>query len=164
LGEAVLGINPKLGRLVTKEEAIDHAKRCRDAGLVHMIDRNKLDTVWLGVKPGKKLLTICNCSPCCCLWGMIPQLTPTIGDKVKKMDGVNVKVTDLYAGCGTCAQEICFVDAIHLMDGRAEINSACRGCGQCVEVCTNDAIELTLEDFSFIESTIEQISNLVELD
>ena len=72
LGEAALGINPEFGRLASKEEALAYVRRCRDAGLVHMIGRNKLDTVWLGVDPGHKLLTICNCCPCCCLWKMLP--------------------------------------------------------------------------------------------
>jgi hypothetical protein len=67
LGEAALGINPRLGRGVTKREALEHIRRCREAGLVHLIGRNKLDTVWLGVGPGDKLLTICHCCPCCCL-------------------------------------------------------------------------------------------------
>ena len=60
LGEATLGINPQLGRRVTKEEALEHLKKCQDAGLVHMVGRNLLDKQWLGVKPGEKLLSICN--------------------------------------------------------------------------------------------------------
>ena len=72
LGEAVLGINPKLGRRVNKQEALSHIRRCRDAGLVHTIGRNKLDTVWMGVGPGTRLFTICNCCPCCCFWGILP--------------------------------------------------------------------------------------------
>ncbi|HSJ53435.1 MAG TPA: 4Fe-4S ferredoxin, partial [Anaerolineae bacterium] len=68
LGEAAAGINPALGHPVSREEALAHVRRCREAGLVHMVGRNKLDTLWLGVGPGQKLLTICNCCPCCCLW------------------------------------------------------------------------------------------------
>lgn len=41
LGEAASGINPQLGRCVTKEEALEHVRRCRKAGLVHLIGRNK---------------------------------------------------------------------------------------------------------------------------
>ena len=145
LGEAVLQINPALGRLVSKEEALAHARRCREAGLVHLIGRNKLDTVWLGAGPGDRLMTICNCCPCCCLWRMIPQLDPAIGAKVTRMPGVNVTVTDRCAGCGTCAAGICFVDAIRLVDGRATISDACRGCGRCVEACPNEAIALTID-------------------
>ena len=56
MGEAIEGINPELGRRVTKEEAHEHARNCREAGLVHLIGRNKLDAQWLGVSPGEKLL------------------------------------------------------------------------------------------------------------
>jgi len=79
LGEAVLNINPAFGRRVSKEEALEHVRRCREAGLVHLIGRNKLDTVWLGTGPGEKLLTICNCCPCCCLWLVLPTLHESIG-------------------------------------------------------------------------------------
>jgi len=163
LGEAVLGINPRLGRLVTRDEALEHVRRCREAGLLHMIGRNKLDTVWLGVNPGHKLLTICNCCPCCCLWKMLPDLPPFIGDKVTRMPGVAVTVTDRCVGCGTCTQDVCFADAIHLQDGRAVISDACRGCGRCVQVCPEAAIELTIDDDGFIADTIARISSLVDV-
>lgn len=163
LGKAAEGINPKLGRRVTKEEALAHAKRCREAGLVHLIGRNKLDTLWLGVGPGDKLLTICNCCPCCCLWRVLPHIAPQIGAKVTRMPGVTVTVTDRCAGCGTCTQEVCFVDAIHLVDGRAIINDLCRGCGRCIDVCPQDAIELTVADEGFLEASINRISPLVDL-
>jgi ferredoxin len=163
LGEAVLKINPKLGRLVSKEEALIHVERCRQAGLVHMIGRNKLDTVWLGVNPGEKLLTICNCCPCCCLWKMLPDMHPTIGDKISKMPGIQVTVTDLCAGCGICADGICFVDAIYLEDGVAQISETCRGCGRCVEVCPNQAIKLRVEDPTFLPQTIDQLASVVDV-
>jgi hypothetical protein len=74
LGEAAMKIDKNLGRKVTKEEALDHIRKCREAGLVHLIGRNKLDTVWLKVNPGEKLLTICNCCDCCCLWRILPHV------------------------------------------------------------------------------------------
>jgi ferredoxin len=163
LGEAVLKINPKLGRLVSKDEALAHAERCRQVGLVHMIGRNKLDTVWLGVNPGERLLTICNCCPCCCLWKILPDLNPSISDKVQRMPGVQVTVTDLCAGCGTCTDGICFVDAIKLIAGVAQISEACRGCGRCVEVCPNQAIQLRIGDHTSAFQTIERLSSLVDV-
>jgi ferredoxin len=163
LGEAVLRINPKLGRLVSKDEALTHVERCRQAGLVHMIGRNKLDTVWLGVSPGEKLLTICNCCPCCCLWKILPELHPSIGDKVQRMPGVQVTVTDLCAGCGSCTEDVCFVNAIYLKEGMAQISEACRGCGRCVEVCPNQAIELCIDDQTFASQTIGRISSIVDV-
>jgi NAD-dependent dihydropyrimidine dehydrogenase PreA subunit len=163
LGEAVLNIRSEYGRLVSKDEALEHVRRCREAGLVHMIGRNKLDTIWLGVGPGEKLMTICNCCPCCCLWKMLPQLTPVISNRVTRMDGVSVTVTDRCEGCGTCCNGICFVDAIHLADGRAIIGDECRGCGRCVEVCPNEAIELKIDSGAFVQETIERLAPLVDL-
>jgi Pyruvate/2-oxoacid:ferredoxin oxidoreductase delta subunit len=163
LGEAVLGINPQLGRRVTKVEALEHVQRCREAGLIHLIGRNKLDSVWLGVKPGHKLLTICNCCPCCCLWRAVPQLNPSISGKITKMPGVSVTVTERCEGCGVCTQDVCFVDAIHLEEQRAVISDACRGCGRCVEVCPQQAIELSIRDGRFVERTIERLSPLVDV-
>lgn len=165
LGEAVQGINPKLGRLVTKEEAHEYVRKCREAGLVHLIGRNKLDASWLGVSPGDKLLSICNCCPCCCLWKVLPDMNPKIGRKVTKMPGVDVRVTDACIGCGTCTEEnICFVDAISLIDGRAVISEECRGCGRCVEVCPNDAIELIIDKSKFIGDSIERVSSVVDVE
>ena len=50
MGDAARGINPKLGREVSKDEAREHMRRCREAGLVQMIGRDKVDTVWLGLE------------------------------------------------------------------------------------------------------------------
>lgn len=161
LGEAAMHINPELGRKVTKEEAKEHVRLCREAGLVHLIGRNKLDAVWLNVSPGNKLLTICNCCPCCCLWRMLPYLAPQIGTKVTKMPGVEIKVTDKCVGCRTC-EKVCFVNAIKVTDSHAVISRECRGCGRCVDVCPNKAITISVED-TFEEKAIERIAGLVDI-
>lgn len=162
LGEAVLGINPKLGRRVTKAEALEHVRRCREAGLVHLIGRNKLDTVWLGIGPGDKLLTICNCCPCCCLWRVLPHIAPQIGAKTARMPGVRVTVTERCVGCGTCI-DVCFVDAIRLVNGRAVKSDECRGCGRCVDVCPQQAIEITIANDQYVEESISRLSSLVDV-
>ncbi len=163
LGEAALGINPQLGRRVTKEEALEHVRRCREAGLVHLIGRNKLDTIWLGIGPGDRLLTVCNCCPCCCLWRTLPYLAPQISAKITRMPGVTVEVTDRCIGCGTCTRDVCFVDAIHEVDGHAAISDACRGCGRCVEVCPQNAIEISVENNGFVAESIARIAPLVDV-
>ncbi|MHA1191971.1 MAG: DUF362 domain-containing protein [Promethearchaeota archaeon] len=162
LGEAVHGINPELGRIVSKEEALDHVKKCRDAGLVHMIGRNLLDKQWLGVNPGYKLLSICNCDPCCCLWRISPVLNPKIGKKIQKMVGVNIWVTDKCIGCGTCL-DVCFVNAINLINNQAEISKECRGCGRCVEICPQGAIKLKVDDQTYVSQTIEQLEKIIDV-
>jgi len=163
LGEAVLDINPDLGALVTREQARNHAQRCREAGLVQMIGRNRLDQVWLGAGPGHKLLTICNCCPCCCLYGALPYASPKISRKIHKLPGLEIAVSDLCSGCGLCAEGVCFTDAIQIIDGRAAIGSDCRGCGRCVEICPDGAIEITLEDSKVFRETIDRISKLVDV-
>jgi ferredoxin len=161
MGEAAMKISPELGRKATKEEALEHVRKCREAGLVHLIGRNKLDTVWLNVGPGTRLLTVCNCCPCCCLWRMLPDLAPGIGGKVTKMPGVVVTVTDACKGCGTC-ESVCFVNAITVRDGRAHISEECRGCGRCVDVCPHHAHKVTVEE-DFVEQSIDFLSDLVDV-
>lgn len=163
LGKSVLEINPQLGRLVSKEEALEHLKKCKEAGLVHMIGRNRLDKQWLGVKEGRQLLSICNCCPCCCLWRISPVLSPDIGAKIKKMPGIFFVVNDNCIACGTCTKGICFVDAIKIIDNKAHISESCRGCGRCVDICPQNAIEVKFNDKFSIERVIDEISELVYL-
>jgi ferredoxin len=163
LGEAVKHINPKLGHPVTQEEALAHLQRAREAGLVHMVGRNRIDSVWMGAGPFDKLLTICNCCPCCCLWRVLPNLPDSISDNVTRMPGVSVTVNEECIGCGLCVDS-CFVHAIQINDGRAVISEACRGCGRCVEVCPQQVITLTIADDDFVEQSIARIAPLVNLE
>jgi hypothetical protein len=162
LGKPVLQINSKLGRLVSKEEALEHARRCREAGLVHTIGRNRLDSIWLGATPSEGLMTICNCCPCCCLWGLVTDLTPKISQKITGMPGVQVEISEECTGCGLCSSGICFAEAIKMNNGHAEITLECRGCGRCVEICPEEAISLTIEGEKNIQEIIQRLDSLVE--
>ncbi len=118
LGEAAREIPSKYGELITEEEALEHVEKCKYAGLVRLTGRHRLDTLWLNMGPCRKLLTICNCCPCCCLYRMLPELGPEQGSRIEKMPGVEVEVTDDCVGCEACTEGICFVDAIGI--GRME--------------------------------------------
>ena len=161
LGEPVTHINSKLGRMVSREEALAHLQRCREAGLVHSIGRNRLDSIWLGAAPAEELMTICSCCPCCCLWGLVTDLTPKISHKITRMPGIQVKVTEDCTGCSLCADETCFAEAILVNNGRAEISLECRGCGRCVEICPEDAILLTIDGKQNIQEAINQLDVLM---
>lgn len=161
LGEPVTQINSELGRLVSREEALDHARRCREAGLVHSIGRNRLDSIWLGIEPAEALMTICNCCPCCCLWGLVSDLSPKISRKISRMPGVQVEVTDDCTGCRLCADGTCFAEAILVENGKAEISLECRGCGRCVEICPEDAILLTINGEKNFQEVINRLDNLM---
>jgi NAD-dependent dihydropyrimidine dehydrogenase PreA subunit len=163
LGQAVLDINPALGRRVTREEAHGHVRRCREAGLTHLIGRNKLDTLWLGAGPGDRLLTVCNCCPCCCLWRVLPHVSSGIAERVHRMPGVRIRVSDRCTGCGTCTSGVCFVDGLRLVDGKAVCSDVCRGCGRCVTVCPEGAIGLTIDHEGALDGLVSRISNLVDV-
>lgn len=163
LGEAVLDINPKLGRLVEKPAALAHLQRARDAGLVHLIGRDKIDAIWMGVTPSTRLMTICNCCPCCCLFKFLPNLAPKLQDKVERMPGVAIEVTEECIGCGECTQGVCFIDAIQLVDGKAVIGEDCRGCGNCVEACPQDAIRINIDDSEYVDTAIDRLSKAVDV-
>ena len=162
LGKAVLGINPKLGRLVTREEAHQHARKCRDAGLYHLVGKNKLDAVWLGVGPGEQLLTICNCCPCCCLWRFTPYIDRRIASKITRMPGISVRVTDQCTGCGDCSSA-CFINNIREVDGQAVIGEGCLGCGNCVETCPSGAIIMVNESGTHIDEVIRRLEKIVSV-
>jgi len=163
LGETAMQINPALGRKASKEEALEHARKCREVGLVHLIGKNKLDTVWLGIGPGEKLLTICNCCPCCCLWKVLPYLASEIAEKLTRLPGVSVSVNDQCTGCGACAENVCFAHAIKMIDQRAVITDLCKGCGRCIEVCDQQAIEISFADDQFLQNAIQRIAKAVDV-
>ncbi|MBI5844879.1 MAG: 4Fe-4S binding protein [Deltaproteobacteria bacterium] len=162
MGEATRDINPGWGRFVTKDEARAHLARCREAGLIHFVGRSKLDTVWLGIGPGEKLLTVCNCCPCCCITRGLPYVGERFAGKIHKAPGVSVSVGEDCIGCGSCV-DACFAHAITLSDGRAEIGDECRGCGRCVETCPQTAISLTVDPALFPGRPEEHILNLVDI-
>ena len=163
LGRAAMDINPRFGRPVTTEEALIHVQRCRRAGLIHLIGRNKLDTVWLQVRQGNRLLTICNCCPCCCLWRILPAVHPRIAAKVTGMPGIRVTVTARCQGCGACTAQVCFVDAIRLENQRAVIGPACRACGRCEALCPNGAIEIVETDPFAVQTAVARLSGAVDV-
>lgn len=163
LGEAVLDIHPKLGRLVDVDAALAHLERAREAGLVHLIGRDKIDAVWMGVKPYTKLMTICNCCSCCCLFKFLPNLAPKLQKKIERMPGVRVTVSGDCVGCGECIGDVCFINAIHMENGKAHISEDCRGCGNCVEVCLEGAIKVVIEREDYIDNAIKRLTEAVDV-
>jgi ferredoxin len=164
LGKGTQKISSKLGRVVSTNEAIEHIEKCNEAGLVHIIGRNKIDSVWLNTGPKEDLLSICNCCPCCCLWKMTPNLPESISNSLTPMMGVKISFNPkVCIGCGKCASGSCFVNAIVLKDGKAVINEKnCRVCGRCAEICENGAITVQMTSDAVVRS-IDRIEHLVDV-
>ena len=157
MGEAAKKIPLSLGKPASKKQALDHIKKCSENGLVHLIGRDRLDEIWLGLGSKIPLITVCNCCSCCCLWKMLPDLDDSLSSAVKKMPGIKIKVKNNCNGCGYCTKDVCFIDAIKIKNGVAEISNKCLACGRCVESCPNNAIELIIEDKKFVSKTIDRI-------
>jgi ferredoxin len=162
LGKAAQGINPQFGREATLEESLAYVQQCRAEGLIHLIGRDKIDETWLGVGSDGKLLTICNCCSCCCLWKILPDLDSQIRSKVKRMPGVEVTVSEKCTGCGACVEH-CFIHAICIEAGRSVIGDDCKGCGRCADHCPQKAIHVTITDELYIQKTIERIESSVDV-
>lgn len=166
LGEAARGINPALGRTVTVEEARALQHRSEGLGLINLVGKNRLDKVWLGVDPVERLLTICHCCECCCLWKLLPVVSDSIVNLVHKLEGVEVAVASGCKGCGKCGR-VCFVQAISYRDGKAVIDEKmCRGCGRCVLHCPEEAIELWFKESDYFQkclTLIEKVEAVVDV-
>ncbi len=162
MGEAARDINPDWGRPVKPDEAKAHLAECRDAGLIHFVGRSKLDTVWLGIGPGKKLLTICSCCPCCCITRGLPYVGDRFAGNIHRAPGVSVTVGEECVGCGVCASA-CFARAIEVSGDRAVISAECRGCGRCAGVCPQGAIRVTVDPRFFPGESAKNIAGLVDI-
>ena len=164
LGKGSTRISPKLGKIVTVKEAVEHVDKCQEAGLVHIIGRNKIDSVWLNTGPKEELLSICACCPCCCLWKMVPDLPEDIGGSFTKMEGVELKLDKtLCTDCGKCMKEICFVDAISLEKGKVNIDiMKCRCCGRCAEICSTGALTIQMEK-NASKHSLERVESLIDV-
>lgn len=164
LGRGSKKISTKLGRVVSKEEALEYVDKCQEAGLVNIIGRNKIDSVWLNTGPKEELLSICSCCPCCCLWKMAPELPENLGRSISPMVGAEINFNeDICSGCGKCVN-VCFIDAIKLENGKANIDlKKCRCCGRCSENCSKGAVIIEITNDA-IERSIERIEPLVDVE
>ena len=163
LGPTSRKIPKNIGHKATVEEALEHVDLADAAGLSHIIGRNKIDTVWMNVRPGKGLLTICHCCPCCCLWKVYPNLDNEISDKLEKLDGVEVKLhEDNCKKCKKCLDS-CMFEAISFKDDKISIDPYnCKGCGLCVNTCKFGAITIEYNEKT-IDNVVNRMDNLIEI-
>jgi len=164
LGKGASRISPSVGKLVSVEEAINHVEKCGEAGLVHIIGRNKIDSIWLNAGNHEELLTICNCCDCCCLWKMAKDLPDHIGNNLMPMEGIELVYDQEFCTlCRECTKDKCFVDAISMENGRIKIDKTrCRICGRCVDSCEHNALSI-LMDSNTVRCSLEHVEKLVDV-
>lgn len=146
LGGAARELDPRLGRVVSPDEAIAHAREALRRGLYPMVVHNRFDA-WLWGVDYHRMLNICFCCDCCCAVRYSVRLRKSEGffRNIHRLPGLTVRVPGDCDGCGACV-EVCMARAIRLDGGRAAIDPAdCKGCGRCVEVCPRGAIVMEME-------------------
>ncbi|TFF88041.1 MAG: 4Fe-4S dicluster domain-containing protein [Promethearchaeota archaeon] len=124
----------KLGKEITKEEALELIEECNKKGGINHIWHNNMDLE-------EPEIAICNCCWDCCA---------SIGNWNRGMMPIRLKTSYLSiipdeskcVGCGTCI-EFCPTEAISLKDEKAvHKDKLCIGCGQCYLQCPEGAVEL----------------------
>jgi Pyruvate/2-oxoacid:ferredoxin oxidoreductase delta subunit len=118
------------GRPISKQEAYAVLDKAQQAGLVHMT---------ANLESGHSF--ICNCCGCCCM--VLKGMTKFGIEQVVNSDFYSQIDAQLCTDCGICADELCQVDAIAEQEGAYRVDRArCLGCGQCVDACPVEAIQL----------------------
>ncbi len=165
LGEAVLDINPELGRLMSKEEAIEKYHKANELGLITCAGKFKGDALALGLRKNHhKLMTVCHCCPCHCISNGMHYAPKDLRDKMARLDGLTVEITSDCIGCGKCV-DACIFNAITMDGKQAVLNlDECKGCGRCAMVCKKDAVRITIDDPAYIQVYIDQVSALCDIN
>jgi Na+-translocating ferredoxin:NAD+ oxidoreductase RNF subunit RnfB len=123
-------VQNKLGRAVSREEALEIQNQCEEAGLISL--RGNL-------KEGG--ITLCHCCKCCCIGLQGGKKLPRPADAFVSNFYASVN-SDLCTGCETCVDR-CQMEAIRIEDDVAVIDrDRCIGCGVCVPACPVDALGL----------------------
>jgi Pyruvate/2-oxoacid:ferredoxin oxidoreductase delta subunit len=123
-------IDRKMGRMISKEEAMEILRKSEEAGLVHAaINRQEIDF-------------LCNCCSCHCMILKTALAQPKPGIALNS-GFMPVHNSDLCTSCGKCADR-CPTNAISVDDGDAwKLNpDLCIGCGVCATGCDFEAVML----------------------
>ena len=165
LGEASLRIHPSHGHIATKEEAMEHIKKAAMEGLVANVAHVWIDPGAFWSVPFNKLMFICFCDDCCCLYRThMKKRGENLNKAYKKLPGVNVVINgDACNGCGRCS-DACFAAAMHIKDGKAVVSNDYKGCGRCIHICPQNAITIYFDDKDKLVSTlIQRIVNVADI-
>ncbi len=89
-------------------------------------------------------IALCNCCKCCCLY-------LKANKRIREVTGVQLAATTNFLsrvdeetcnGCGDCV-ELCSLEALELSGDRVNINEEfCVGCGVCVSTCPTESLSL----------------------
>ena len=167
LGEATKRINLSKwpnARVVTVEEALERERLAYENGLVPHLGRLRPDSVKYEALPDEgQFMSLCHCCSCCCILSAMKYGSSAL-KFLQRMEGVVVEVDrDICTGCCECFK-VCIYNAMKMVDGKAFIDQIeCVGCGRCERTCPNEAITITIDNYSRINELIIRIESHVDV-
>jgi ferredoxin len=146
LGEACRKmVSSGVGRYATVEEAVGHLERAAQLGMVAGCAWAEIEALTMGISPQQhdRYVEICLCCPCCCL--VLHQMkklmsVPVMKDRFRSV-GWRACGTDDCITCGQCV-DICPMEAIELRGKGISVSDECIGCGLCAFKCPEQAIAM----------------------
>lgn len=120
-------------RSITKEEALEIARKAEEIGLI------------LEPTNDQSPYAICCCCSCCCGMLKLAKELPRPADLFATNYYAEVD-PELCTGCETCVDR-CQLDALTIVEDKSTVNRGrCIGCGNCVATCPAEAISLRVKD------------------
>ncbi len=152
------------GHIATKEEALERVKLAVDNGLIPLLGRAMQEAVGFGVDDTGHFLSMCFCCPCCCIDVKILKHASSSLNIFRRIEGLNVMVdNDICVGCGECL-EACVFNAMEMIDEIANVNQErCLGCGRCENVCPNEAISIIINESSGVNELINKLEAHIDV-
>lgn len=160
LGAGTEEIDPRIADHISKEQAIDHMRKCVADGLVPMVGRVKIDNLIWGVKDRGRLLAVCFCCRCCCtVLNSGKYLPDEVADRIVRLKGLEIQTnTQACSLCHSCVEN-CFMGALRSENGSiVRDHDKCKGCGLCVSSCPEKAIRTSVRD---MDEAIEELQTRI---
>jgi ferredoxin len=166
LGPAARGIPLELGRVLSREEGLEHLRRAMAQGLIPTILYIPSEAEIFRVEK-TRMLSICFCCECCCDVRLMLRNGPNrYWDLYNhRLPGLQISVSSACTRCGACVQA-CYGGerVITLGADRAVINTRCIGCGRCIPACPTGAISLGFDpQVDWMQALLERISQRAEI-
>ncbi|MHA1191757.1 MAG: DUF362 domain-containing protein [Promethearchaeota archaeon] len=152
-------------RLATKDEALELERLAYENGLVPHVGKFRGDAQHFGVvEYENELMSICHCCSCCCVVSLAKYGPKDYKKMIHRLKGVEVSVDpEKCTGCGICFK-VCIYNGLKMKKDKAIVNQDnCMGCGRCERVCPNDAISVTIDDFSGIDELFARFDERVDI-
>ena len=146
LGEATRKmVSSGIAHYATVEEALVNLERAAQLGLVAVCAWAEIEALAMGISPQQheRYIEICLCCPCCCI-GFHQLKTvmsaPVMKDRFRSV-GWRACSTDECNHCGQCIDN-CPMEAIELIEKGISVSDECIGCGLCAFKCPEQAIAM----------------------